>query len=348
MLIDQATIFVRSGKGGDGCVSFRREKYVARGGPDGGDGGNGGSVVAVATQGVDTLLDFAGKHHWFAEDGVPGSGRDCYGRNGDDCQLKLPPGTVIYDDETGECLGDLTEPGAEIIVAPGGKGGWGNIRFATATNQVPRQATPGEEAVERRLRLELKLIADIGLIGLPNAGKSTFLATISRATPKIADYPFTTLEPQLGIAELTGLRRMVIADLPGLIEGAAQGTGLGSRFLRHVERTRALLHLISCESGDPDTCVENYRMIRSELAAYSKQLAGKPEIIALSKADLWGDDANQFAEEVRHRLDQPVAIISSATRSGIQPVLETAWSRLGREAPEQANAGGWGPRAESS
>ncbi|QDU71934.1 GTPase Obg [Mucisphaera calidilacus] len=339
MFVDQAVIMIRSGKGGDGRVSFRREKYVAKGGPDGGDGGDGGSVVALAAEGVDTLMDFSGRHHWYAEDGEPGGSRDCDGKNGKDCVLRLPAGTVLYDDVTGQCLGDLVRVGDELVVAQGGKGGYGNIRFATPTNQVPREATPGEEAVERTLRLELRLIADVGLVGLPNAGKSTFLSSVSRATPKIANYPFTTLEPQLGIAEISGGRRMVIADLPGLIEGAAGGHGLGSRFLRHVERTRVLVHLISCESGDPEVCAAAYRTIRGELSDYSEALASKHEVVALSKTDLWGDDAPVFAAEVEGLIGCRVETVSSATRAGVGALLERVWPSLGRDA--QASEG-WG------
>ncbi|MEQ9454824.1 MAG: GTPase ObgE [Phycisphaeraceae bacterium] len=346
MLIDQAIIEIRSGKGGDGRVSFRREKYIARGGPDGGDGGDGGSVIAQAIHGVDTLLDFAGRHHWFAQDGEPGGSRGCYGKNGRDCILRLPAGTLIYNDDTGDCLADLTTENAKLVIAQGGKGGRGNIHFATATNQVPREATPGGEAIELRLRLELKLIADVGLIGLPNAGKSTLLSSISRATPKIADYPFTTLEPQLGIAELAGSRRVVIADLPGLIEGAADGTGLGSRFLRHIERTRVLLHLVSCESGDPGQCAAAYHMIREELAGYSTELAEKQEVIALSKCDLWGDDAADFATQVASVIGKPVLMLSSATQSGLTDLLEQAWKHLNRDTDTART--GWGPRAAGS
>lgn len=338
MFVDQALIMIRSGKGGDGRVSFRREKYVAKGGPDGGDGGDGGSVIAEASSGVDTLLDFAGRHHWFAEHGEPGGSRDCDGKNGKDCVLRLPAGTEIYNDETGERLGDLVGLGDRLVVAEGGKGGLGNIRFATPTNQVPREATPGGDAIEMTLRLELKLIADVGLVGLPNAGKSTFLSTVSRATPKIANYPFTTLSPQLGIAELSGGRRVVIADLPGLIEGAAEGQGLGMRFLRHVERTRVLLHLISCESGDPEVCAASYRTIRGELSAYSQTLSEKPELVALSKCDLWGDDAEAFGAEVSAVLGQRVVLLSSATRTGMSGLLDRTWTLLGRDDSEES----WG------
>ena len=238
MLIDRAEIYVAGGKGGDGCVSFRREKYVPQGGPDGGDGGHGGSVYAAATAGVDTLLDFTGRHHWTADNGQPGMGKDRTGRSAQDLVLELPPGTLIYDRDTGVLIKDLCEPGVRVCIAEGGKGGRGNARFARADHRVPREFEEGTPGVERWLRLELKLIADVGLVGLPNAGKSTLLSRLSRARPKIADYPFTTLQPQLGIVALSDDRRFVLADIPGLIEGAHEGAGLGDEFLRHIERTR--------------------------------------------------------------------------------------------------------------
>jgi GTP-binding protein len=332
MLIDSATIFVRSGKGGDGIVSFRREKYIPKGGPDGGDGGDGGSVILEASPNVDTLLDFAGRHHWRADDGQPGGGKDCYGKAGDDLIVRLPPGTLVHDAETGELIVDLDEEGRRFVVAPGGKGGLGNARFKTATNQTPLKATPGEPAVERYLRLELKLIADVGLIGLPNAGKSTLLSRISKATPKIADYPFTTLEPNLGIAQVSPDRRIVFADIPGLIEHAHTGQGLGTRFLRHVERTRLLVHLIDVDPVDGSDPVENYQIIRKELAAYSPVLADKPELVVLSKRDLVGGDADRDAavELYGRSLGGAVMTISAATGVGLGDLLEACWQALGK------------------
>ena len=341
MLIDSATIYVRSGKGGDGAVSFRREKYIPKGGPDGGDGGDGGSVILEADPNVDTLLDFAGRHHWKAPDGQPGGGKDCSGKKGDDLIVHLPPGTLIYDADTGELIVDLDHEGMRFTVAPGGKGGLGNSRFKSATDQTPRKHTPGEPAVERQLRLELKIIADIGLIGLPNAGKSTLLSRISKATPKIADYPFTTLEPNLGIAQLSPDRRIVFADIPGLIEHAHKGQGLGTRFLRHVERTRLLVHLIDIDPADGSDPVENYRIIRNELKAYSQVLADKPELVVLSKMDLAGGEADREAavELYGPLLDQHVLTISSATGAGLEELLEACWQKLGKSPQAEST---WG------
>ncbi|MEM1210170.1 MAG: GTPase ObgE [Planctomycetota bacterium] len=330
MFVDSAHIHVVSGKGGDGCVSFRREKYVPRGGPDGGDGGDGGSVVLVADHNIETLLDFSGRHHWKAAKGRPGMPKDMHGANGDDAILRLPPGTQVYNEETGELVADLAEHGTRLVVAAGGKGGRGNASFATATHQVPHEFTPGEPAIELDLRLELKLIADVGLVGLPNAGKSTLLSTVTAATPKIADYPFTTLTPQLGIAAIDNERRLVIADIPGLIEHASQGAGLGSRFLRHVERTRLLVHLVDIDPADGSDPVANYRTIRGELAAHSAELAAKPELIALSKTDLLTDADRQAAVDLlAAELGRPVIPISSAARRGLDALLDACWAQLG-------------------
>lgn len=332
MLIDSATIFICSGKGGDGLVSFRRMKYIPKGGPDGGDGGDGGSVILEASPNVDTLMDFSGRHHWRAADGQPGGNKDCSGKDGDDLIVRLPPGTLIYDADTGDLIVDLDHLGKQFIIAPGGKGGYGNARFKTATDQSPTRFTPGEPAVERSLRLELKLIADVGLIGLPNAGKSTLLSRISKATPKVADYPFTTLEPNLGIAELSPERRIVFADIPGLIEHAHKGQGLGARFLRHVERTRLLVHLVDVDPADGSDPVENYRVIRGELEAYSKVLADKPELVVLSKMDLAGGDADRDAavELYGQSLGGSVLTISAATGVGLGELLEACWDALGK------------------
>ncbi|GAB4186304.1 MAG: GTPase ObgE [Phycisphaeraceae bacterium] len=341
MLVDSATIFVRSGKGGDGAVSFRREKFIPKGGPDGGDGGDGGSVILEASPNVDTLLDFSGKHHWYAQDGQPGGRKQCAGKAGEDLVIHLPPGTLVYDAETGELIADLDHLGKRLVIAPGGKGGLGNARFKSATNQTPQQATPGGPAVERHLRLELKLIADVGLVGLPNAGKSTLLSRVSRATPKIADYPFTTLEPNLGIAELSEGRRIVFADIPGLIEHAHEGQGLGTRFLRHIERTRLLVHLIDIDPADGSDPVANYRIIRGELEAYSPTLAEKPELVVLSKMDLAGDEADHAAavELFQQALGRPVLTISAATGTGLTELLEACWAELDRDGERQTD--GW-------
>jgi len=327
MFIDSATIMIRSGKGGDGAVSFRREKYIPKGGPDGGDGGDGGSVYLFAEPNLNTLQDMAGRHHWFAEDGKPGAKKQQIGKSGKDLIIRLPPGTLVYDDQTGDLLCDLDEPGRKICIAQGGKGGYGNERFKSATNQTPREFGPGEPAVEKTLRLELKLIADVGLIGKPNAGKSTLLAAVSRARPKIAGYAFTTLEPNLGICELDGDRRLVLADIPGLIEGAHLGAGLGMQFLRHIERTRVLLHLVEWEPDDQSDPIDNIKVIRQELAQHTETLAQKRELLAVSKAELLGDEEDQAA--VADMVEQAVGVrpfvFSSATGQGLSEMLTACY-----------------------
>jgi len=333
MFVDEAVIHVKAGDGGNGCVSFRREKYVPKGGPDGGDGGNGGSVIFVSDPNKNTLLDFAGKHHWRAERGEAGMGKKMYGESGDDLVIPVPPGTLVYDTDKDVLLTDLDEPGKRVVIARGGKGGRGNWHFKSSTNQTPRYAEPGTEGEERSLRLELKLIADVGLVGMPNAGKSTLLATVSAARPKIADYPFTTLEPQLGIVELSGFRRIVVADIPGLIEGAQHGAGLGHAFLRHIERTKIIVHLLDMFPIDGSDPAENYRTIRAELEAFSPQLAGKREIIAANKMDLALEEEGEAAVKRLGRAlpDREVLPISGATRRGIDPLLERVWAVLEEE-----------------
>jgi GTPase len=333
MFVDEATIHVKAGDGGNGCVSFRREKYIPKGGPDGGDGGNGGSVVFVADVHKDTLLDFSGKHHWTAQRGEAGMGKKMFGKGGDDLVVPVPPGTMVFDLDHGNLLADLNEPGRRIVIARGGKGGRGNWHFRTPTNQAPRYAEPGEEGQERRLRLELKLIADVGLVGMPNAGKSTLLRAISAARPKVADYPFTTLEPQLGIVELTGYRRLVVADIPGLIEGAQHGAGLGHNFLRHIERTKVIVHLLDLFPTDDSDPVENYRTIRRELEAFSPRLAAKREVIAANKMDLSVDqEGEQAVERLRRELpDREIFPISGVARQGVDPLLERLWALLQEE-----------------
>ncbi len=315
MFIDEAEIYVRSGKGGDGCMSFRREKFEAFGGPDGGTGGDGGHVYLVATEGIDTLMDFSGKHHWRAENGQPGQGSGCTGRNGRDLRIQMPVGTLVYDADTGVLLKDLARPGDECRVVEGGKGGRGNKSFATPTQQAPRQWEPGSPAQQRQLRLELKLIADIGLVGLPNAGKSTLLSRMSKARPKIGAYPFTTLEPQLGIVELPGERRVVMADLPGLIEGAHQGAGLGDAFLRHIERTRVILHLIDVAPLDGRSPADAYRSIRNELASYSGTLASKPELVVATKIDL--DQSGELIKDLEEEIGVAVVAVSAVSSKGM-------------------------------
>jgi len=327
MFIDRAEIFVRGGKGGQGCVSFRREKYIPKGGPDGGDGGDGGSVYLYADPDVATLLDFAGRHHWIAENGRPGMGKNMTGRSGNDLIVHVPPGTLIYDRDTGRLLKDLDRPGMKVRIARGGRGGKGNSHFVSSRYQAPKFAQPGEEPEERWIRLELKLIADVGLVGLPNAGKSTLLSRMSRARPKIADYPFTTLEPQLGIVELQGFRRFVMADIPGLIEGAHEGVGLGDDFLRHIERTRVIVHLIDVHplEGQPSPA-EAYRIIRNELQKYSEKLAEKPEIVVANKIDL--SNTLNAVDALRAELGCEVLAISGVTGAGLEVLGERLWEML--------------------
>jgi GTP-binding protein len=318
-------------------VSFRREKFVPKGGPDGGDGGHGGSVVFVADSSKDTLLDFSGKHHWTAPKGQPGMGKKMAGVGGADLIIPVPAGTLIYDADHDILLADLDEIGKQIVIARGGKGGRGNWHFRSPTNQAPRYAEPGSEGQERNLKLELKLIADIGLVGMPNAGKSTLLRAISAARPKVADYPFTTLDPQLGIVELPGFRRMVVADLPGLIEGAQGGAGLGHAFLRHIERTKTIVHLLDMYPMDGSDPLENYRTIRRELEAFSPALAHKREVIAANKMDLAIDDEalNRLMEGLPEKEIFP---ISGATHQGLDSLLETLWKIVQEERATAAPA----------
>ena len=333
MFVDRAIIRVKSGKGGDGHISFRRAKYEPKGGPNGGDGGDGGSVVLVGDHNVNTLYTFRGQFHWEAQEGESGRYKQQHGANGADCVIRVPPGTLVYDDASGELISDISAE-ESIVVAPGGRGGFGNEHFKTSTYQTPMNAQPGGPAVERTLRLELKLIADVGFVGMPNAGKSTLLAALTRATPKIANYPFTTLSPQLGIAELDANRRIVLADIPGLIEGAASGAGLGHDFLRHIERTRVLVHLLDVVPDNGRDPAENYLAIRAELAGYSTALAEKPEIVALNKLDLIPDEAERadHVKKLRAKLklgrDTEVLALSGAARIGTSDLLEKLWRIL--------------------
>jgi len=349
MFVDEAVIQVTAGDGGHGCVSFRREKYIPKGGPDGGDGGGGGSVVFLADSSKDTLLDFSGKHHWRAAKGQPGMGKKMAGLSGQDLVIPVPPGTLIFDAEHQLLLADLDEVGRRVVVARGGKGGRGNWHFRSPTNQAPRYAEPGGEGQERKLRLELKLIADIGLVGMPNAGKSTLLRAISAARPKVAEYPFTTLDPQLGIVELPGYRRMVVADIPGLIEGAQHGAGLGHAFLRHIERTKIIVHLLDMYPLDGSDPADNYRKIRRELEAFSPTLANKREVIAANKMDLAIDDS--ALEKLMAELpDKEIFPISGATHQGVDNLLETLWTILQEQraaASTPAESGSSVPEAPS-
>jgi GTP-binding protein len=327
MFVDRVIVLVRGGDGGNGCCSFRREKYVPKGGPDGGDGGKGGNVIVRAVAGTDSLAEIVNRKHWRADRGAHGMGSNCYGRSAEDLVIQVPPGTIILDRDRGNVLRDLTEPGQEVIVARGGRGGHGNKHFATATNRAPREWERGEEGEERWLILELKVIADVGLIGLPNAGKSTLLSRLSRAQPEIADYPFTTRHPNLGVVTAGDERVFVLADLPGLIEGAHAGVGLGHEFLRHVERTRVLVHLIEPMPTDGSDPLANFHTIRRELEMYSAVLARKPEVIAVSKAELTG------SEEVRRKLEQDlgreVLAFSAVTGAGLARLVGTVSAVLG-------------------
>ena len=334
--IDEATIHVLGGHGGRGCIAFRREKFVPRGGPAGGDGGHGGSVILVADPQLGTLLDLRYQQRYEAPRGEHGGGRDKYGRSGEDRLVPVPLGTLVKDEATREVLADLATPGARFVAAKGGKGGRGNMHFATSTNQAPRHAEPGLPGEERRLRLELKLLADAGLLGFPNAGKSTFISRVSRARPKIADYPFTTLLPQLGVVGLSGDRSFVLADIPGLIEGAADGLGLGHRFLRHVERTRVLLHLVE-RSPDPDRDpLGDFDAINRELARYDEELARRPQVVALNKIDVTEtrEEYPALREAFAARGIELLAV-SAATGEGIPVLLERLFAHVeqARRAP---------------
>jgi GTP-binding protein len=326
MFIDQAKIWVKAGDGGHGCLSFRREKFIPKGGPDGGDGGKGGDVYFRAVENLDTLLDFAGKHHWQAQNGQPGSGNNRHGANGQDLRIKVPPGTLIYDTDLNLLLKDLNEIGVEARVCLAGRGGRGNKAFATSTNQTPRYAEQGKEGQERNIRLELKLIADVGLVGMPNAGKSTLISRCSAARPKIADYPFTTVEPVLGIVELSGFRRFVMADIPGLIEGAHAGAGLGHEFLKHIERTTILAHILDIMPADGSDPAENYKTVRSELERHSEALARKQEVIIANKIDL--DPNGRIVQDLRNKLDKDVHSVSAVTGEGIKQLSELLWKKV--------------------
>jgi GTP-binding protein len=333
MFYDESNINVKAGDGGDGCVAFRREKYVPFGGPAGGDGGNGGDVLLYVDGHLNTLHRFSKKRHFKAKPGHHGRGKNQHGANGDDARIPVPPGTVVYDADTNDMVGDLTEPGQELIVAHGGRGGRGNARFATSTNQAPRIAEHGEPGQERNLHLELKVLADVGLVGMPNAGKSTLLAAVTAARPKIAPYPFTTLQPNLGVVILDAETEFVLADIPGLIEGASEGKGLGHDFLRHIERTRVLIHLLDGLSEDP---LADSAAINGELTAFGHGLAEKPQLIVLNKMDepsvreRWPE----IERALRARGDKPMAV-SALAREGTREVLQRAAEMLAR-LPEEA------------
>jgi GTP-binding protein len=328
--IDEAKIYVRSGRGGRGCVSFRREKFVPRGGPDGGDGGNGGDVILVAQRNVSSLLDHRYRQHYIAQNGEHGKGKNQHGKNAPPLIVPVPVGTVVKDFYTGEILGDMVEEGQTLVVARGGRGGRGNARFATSTNQAPRYAEPGEEGEERTLLLELKLLADVGIVGFPNAGKSTLISRISAARPKIADYPFTTIVPNLGVVRYNEGKTFVVADIPGLIKGAHEGAGLGIRFLKHIERTRLLIHLLDLSPLTGRNPIEDYHVLNEELMRYNPSLLKeKPQIIVPNKIDI--TEARERLKEVRDYFESKnmeVFPISAATGEGIKELIREVGVRL--------------------
>ena len=331
--LDQCKVYIKSGNGGGGAVSFRREKYIEYGGPDGGDGGNGGSIWMEAVEGLNTLIDYRYQQHFKADTGIHGMGRNRHGANGEDIVLKVPVGTLVLEEDKETLIADLDTAGQKILLAKGGNGGWGNDRFKGPINQAPYHANPGQDGEEKVIWLRLKLIADVGLAGLPNAGKSTFLAAASAAKPKIADYPFTTLAPNLGIVDLSPEERFVMADIPGLIEGASEGAGLGVRFLGHVERTAVLIHLVDCTQTD---VVEAWRTVRTELEAYGEELGDKVEIVALSKIDaLDADTLEMQREALAEAVDGPVRLVSGVSGMGVKELLREAYG-LVRQRKAQA------------
>ena len=337
--LDLCKVYIRSGAGGGGCVSFRREKYIEFGGPDGGDGGDGGSVWAEAVDGLNTLIDFRYQQHFFAKNGQPGMGKQRTGKDGEDIVLRVPVGTEILDEDQETVLADLTELGQRVQLARGGNGGFGNLHFKSSTNQAPRRANPGQDGVDRTLWLRLKLIADVGLLGLPNAGKSTFLAATSNARPKIADYPFTTLHPNLGVVGVDNTE-FVVADIPGLIAGAHEGRGIGDRFLGHVERCAVLLHLVD---GTSEAIAEDYQTIITELEAYGGDLAEKPRVTVLNKVDALDEDRRTEAlKELEKACDGPVMEMSGVAGEGVTEVLRTLRANIDedrlRQRPQEEEA----------
>jgi len=335
--LDEAKVYIASGAGGNGCIAFRREKFIEFGGPSGGDGGNGGDVIVEAVNGLNTLIDYRFQQHFKAESGGGGMGKDRHGANGKDKVLKVPVGTQVYEEDGETLLADLTEIGQRVTIAKGGNGGFGNAYFKSATNQAPRRANPGQPGQELTIRLRLKLIADAGIIGLPNAGKSTFLAAVSAAKPKIADYPFTTLHPQLGVFSVDN-REFVMADLPGLIEGAHEGVGLGDKFLGHTERCRVLLHLVD---GTGEDAGADYKTVRAELKAYGHGLVDKPEIVALSKSDAMTPEAiKEQTARLKKAAKKTPLVLSSASREGVTEVLRALLKVIdgAREEADPTNA----------
>ncbi|MBI1803676.1 MAG: GTPase ObgE [Ignavibacteriae bacterium] len=334
MFIDQAAIYVKAGKGGDGVVSFRREKFIPKGGPDGGNGGNGGSVIIHADRQLATLLDFRYKRNYIAPNGQHGMGARKTGKSGDDLVIRVPAGTVIKDAESGNVIADLVEHTDEIVITRGGRGGKGNSMFATSTNQAPRKATKGKLGKGKTIQLELKLLADVGLVGFPNAGKSTLISRISAAKPKIADYPFTTLIPNLGIVQYGDYQSFVVADMPGLIEGAHTGKGLGIQFLRHIERTSVLVFMIESTGGN---LKEQYETLADELASFNETMLKKPQIITITKMDLADEKRRKELDKLKFKRGMTVIRISSATGEGLKELLDVVWKKLRFKKPHKAN-----------
>ena len=332
--VDSCTVKVVAGNGGNGAVAFRREKFVPFGGPSGGDGGKGGDVVFVVDEGLNTLMDVRYASTLRANNGEHGGGKDCYGKGGKDLEVRIPEGTQVFDAATGELVVDLVEKGQRAIVARGGKGGRGNIHFATPYDRAPRRAEPGEPGELKELRLELKVLADVGLLGFPNAGKSTFISAVSRARPKVADYPFTTLIPHLGVVRVGEESSFVLADIPGLIPGASDGAGLGIQFLKHVERCRALLHLITIDPGEDRDPLKDYTALRKELKAFNPELAERPEVVAFSKSDL--PEVNEMYPELKKKFKRKkidLLLVSAATGEGVKEVVNRLWDVI--KTPEQ-------------
>jgi GTP-binding protein len=345
--VDEVVIHVQGGAGGNGCLAFRREAHVPRGGPSGGDGGDGGAVILEADPSLTTLLDLRYQRHYRADRGQHGQGHDRHGRGAGDRVVRVPCGTLIFDRETGEQLADLVDPGQRFVAARGGQGGWGNRRFVSPTNRAPRRADPGEPGEERDLRLELRLLADVGLVGLPNAGKSTLVARVSAARPRIADYPFTTLVPSLGLVRLGDEQSFVMADIPGLIEGASGGAGLGHRFLRHIERTAVLVYLVDDRHAlcdEPGSALDDLAILRRELEAHDPELAGRPAVVALSKIDLLPDERREVLCRDLAAHGVPVVPVSAVTGAGVEHLLRTCWGLLHDPDGEQAHPARNGPQ----
>ena len=336
MFTDKAKIYIKAGNGGNGAIAFHREKYVAAGGPDGGDGGKGGNVIFRVDEGISTLMDFRYKRKYSAQNGGDGAGKRCNGKNGQDIIILVPQGTIVRDAESNRILADLSVIGEDVILAKGGNGGWGNAHFATATRQTPNFAKNGQKGIEREVILELKLLADVGLVGFPNVGKSTLLSRTTKADPKIANYHFTTLEPNLGVVELAEHMNFVLADIPGLIEGASEGVGLGHDFLRHIERTRLFIHVVDVSSIEGRNPIEDFKIINKELSKYNMELEERPQIVAANKTDIIQDNDvhEEFKKEIE-KLGYPLFEISAATGKGVNELMKAAYSQLQKLPPIQ-------------